>query len=315
MKKLLKYFRSVRWINFILRKSIKGTWSLMNKIYTFSSDHLILSGVEKIYLPNNQYFKIFSEGDDFIPNQVYWKGYKGYEESVNIFYNLSLYSKTIIDIGANIGYYSLVAAAANPQTQIYAFEPVERVFRRFEKQIKINNFTNIQSEKTVISNYNGEITFYVPTGNEMSLASSVKKGWVTNVSEELVNCVSLDSYSNSKKTGKIDLIKIDCELHEYEILQGMSEIMKNDSPAILMEVMMPDKMELSNPISDYDYLNIQTLMKMHGYIIYFINNEVLVKVDKFEYNPFERNYLFVKFNSENTVIQISEFIKEYFKQS
>jgi FkbM family methyltransferase len=296
----------------MLRKTVKGIWYIAGKLYKTASDHLILSGTEKFCLPNNNSFKIFSRGDDFIPNQVFWKGYKGYEESIEVFYYFSLHSKTIIDIGANIGYFSLVAASANPESVIYAFEPVDRIFQRFEKQIKINNFKNIQNEKIAVSDHDGEIIFYIPKGDAMDLASSAKKGWVSKVNEELLECITLDSYSISKKTGKIDLVKIDCEFHEYEILQGMVKILENDGPAILMEVLMPQAGKLIDNFVDGGFLKIESLMKKLGYFSYLIYKQLIIKTPKLEYNPYDRNYLFVKYDSENTVTQLNEFIQSYF---
>lgn len=312
MKRILKYIRSVFWINFILRKTVKGLWYIAAKLYKTASDHLILSGTEKICLPNNNSFKIFSKGDDFIPNQVFWKGYKGYEVSIEVFYYFSLYSKTIIDIGANIGYFSLVAASANPESVIYAFEPVDRVFKRLEKQIEINNFQNILAEKTAISDHDGEILFYIPVGSEMSLASTAKKGWVKETYKEILNCVTLDSYAKNNKLESIDLIKIDCEFHEFEILQGMSEILTKNNPVLLVEILLPEAEETINYFTDDSYLKIETYLKNLGYYSYLINKEMLIKTEKLEHNPFDRNYLFVKFDSKKTVSLLKDFVQTYY---
>jgi hypothetical protein len=67
---------------------------------------------------NNEKVKLFSKGDDLIPPQVSWKGYDGYEYSIIPFSYLSLKSNVIINIGANIGYFSLIASASNSKAKI-----------------------------------------------------------------------------------------------------------------------------------------------------------------------------------------------------
>jgi FkbM family methyltransferase len=314
MKQILKFIRSISLLNWCFRRIIKWNYSIAKKLFKFNSEHLIMSGTENIKLPNGSQFKIFSKGDDFIPNQLFWHGYNGYEKSIEVFYQISLFSSIIIDIGANIGYYSLVAAAANPKSKVYAFEPVDRIRKRFEKQIEINKFQNIYIDKRVVSNYNGEIPFFIPIGNNMVFAASVKKGWVSQVEEEILDCITLDSYFINNNFGKIDLVKMDCEFHEFEILQGMKDIIKNDEPAILMEVLMPEADGVKGLIENSCYVEtLEQLIKEFGYFPYLIYQGALMKISKLEYNKFDRNYLFVKFNSNKTFNLIPEFVEEYIK--
>lgn len=133
MKMLLKKIKYLIFINQSVRFLILSVWKISLKLHNIFTIHWPVTGVFKVKLPKGEIFKIYSKGDDFIPTQVYWKGYSGYEYSIIPFYYLSKESNTIIDIGAHIGYYSIVASASNINSKIYAFEPVERIVNRFEK--------------------------------------------------------------------------------------------------------------------------------------------------------------------------------------
>ncbi len=292
IKNSIKKLRSLVIINIIIRIIIKGVLKLKLTIPDNVLQHFSVSGIVKINLPNNKKLKLFSKGDDYIPSRVFWYGYDGYEYSIIPFYYLSKKAKVIVDIGANIGYYSLVGAAANKQAKVYAFEPVPRIANRFRKQIAINEFFNIAIEEKVVGDVNTEVSFYIPVGNTMALAASTKKGWVSETEEVKVKSVTLDSFKKEKKIGNIDLIKMDCEFHELEVLKGMDNILKTDKPDILMEVLFPEAEGVKGHFENKQYLAIEKIMKENGYLFYIITKEKLIKVDTLVYNRIDRNYLF-----------------------
>lgn len=63
------------------------------------------------------------------------------------------------DIGANTGVYSLLSKSLNPKAKIYAFEPVQRTFKRLEQNIAINNF-DVTTEQIALSDKSGKQIFY-----------------------------------------------------------------------------------------------------------------------------------------------------------
>ena len=289
MKQLLKNIRAIPFVNLLMRILIKLLISLGVKIDT---THFIVSGIVKIKLPENESLKLFSKNEDYIPSQVYWKGYLGYEYSVAPFYYLSKNANTIIDIGANIGYYSLVASASNPESKVFAFEPVKRIVHRFEKQIRINNFKNIKIEEHIIGDKNDNVKFYIPKGDTMALAASTKKGWVKDVEEVSVASSTLDEYKTKNKLKTIDLIKMDCEFHELEVLQGMNEILRKDKPIILMEILFPESDAVKGHFNYDQSSEIENIMLENKYYFYLIKQNSIERVDKLIYNKTDRNYLF-----------------------
>ena len=235
------------------------------------SVHWPISGIISIKLPDGERMKLFSEGDDFIPTQAFWKGFGGYEgNSEYLFYTLAKNSQSIIDVGANIGYYTLIAAIANKNSKVYAFEPVGKIYDRLLKQIKINRLNNIIAETLVVSNNCEPIKLYIPELQGISNAASTKKGWVTKTKEEILPAVTLDQYKIQQRIPKIDLIKMDCEFHEKEVLEGMSEILKKDKPLIFAEVLFYESKGVKGHFDYSQAKEIEAILKKNGYYFYLI---------------------------------------------
>lgn len=295
MKRTLKKIRSIPLINSILRNTVKG----LNKVgFKINTAHITVSGTVKIKLPDNKSIKLFSEGNDYIPSVTYWNGYDGYERAIAPFYQLASKSNIVIDIGANIGYFSLIAKAANPRSDVFAFEPVPRIANRLKLQNKINHF-NIHIQEEVVGDSNEKVKFYIPKGNMMSLAASTKKGWVSDVDEVEVSSTTLDSFKTSNNINKIDLVKMDCEFHELEVLKGMKTILKEDSPIIMSEILFPGHHGVGEEDTLNQYLEIEKLMSENNYFFYQVKNGYLLRVEKLIPNDIDRNYIFSTKKSSN----------------
>lgn len=289
----VKGIRSIVFINAMVRNMIKLQSRVNQKFVNFFSIHWPVSGVIKFSLPNGKKVKMFSRCDDFIATQVFWKGYKGYEgPSAEIFYYLSLKSQCIIDIGANVGFFSLIAGGANDSALIYAFEPVMKIYERLKTNTHINNYSNIISVNCAAGNSNDSVKFYIPKGKGIALAGSTKKGWAVETEEVMVPSITLDTYKKNSGILKIELIKLDSEFNEASVLSGMKGILKEDKPVILMEVLFPEGEGQKGHFELCVHLEVERIMKENGYFFYLISQDALIRVDRLEYNPDERNYVF-----------------------
>jgi FkbM family methyltransferase len=237
---------------------------------------------------NNKKFKFLSEGGT-IENEIFWKGiHNSWEpETIWIWEKLSRISHCIIDIGANTGLYSLVSETVNLACIIYAFEPAQNTFEKLKINVAINNY-KISAHKLALSNNDGYSTFYepvMPHQTSASLSARMLKEnpdnrWVIN--ECIVQTETLDNFAKSKDLKKIDLIKIDVELHEPEVFEGMTGILKTHRPYLVFEVLTDDVADRLNLIlSGLDY-------QIYGFAK--INNKYwLNKVDKLD-GPIGNNW-------------------------
>lgn len=149
--------------------------------------------------------------------------------------------KTVVDIGANIGLYSLLAKTFNPCAEVYAFEPLP-VFRNdLLSNCALNKF-NIHVEEVALSNFSGQAKFYVPKeyGGNLYSSSLSKQHYFNHQSTEPIEMnvavTSFDALSKKKLFTSVDLVKIDAEGHDFEVLEGMQDTIMKNQPDFLIEI-------------------------------------------------------------------------------
>ncbi len=131
-----------------------------------------------------------------LENELFWNNIDGWEkESLKCWINLAIKSNTIFDIGANTGVYSLLAKAVNPDSQVYAFEPIKRVFEKLEKNIQLNSY-NIKTYCIAISEKTGTSVIWDYKSEHEYAASLVKP---SNSNDDIydfyeVTTISLDDF-------------------------------------------------------------------------------------------------------------------------
>jgi len=97
-----------------------------------------------------------------------------------------------------------------------------------------------------VSNINGKLIFHDYENEFQSSASLDKRMSRNNTDDSIeyeVNTIKLDTYVKNNNISHIDLIKIDVELHEPEVIEGMYNILKDFRPFLLIEVLLPDVAE------------------------------------------------------------------------
>ena len=137
-----------------------------------------------------------------------------------------------LDVGANIGYYSMVAAARG--ARVYAFEPVRKLFEALLGNVALNPGFNVSAHSIALAHYTRPTTFFVVNDPENQGLSSL------NESPEAVAITipaqSLDDFVQEQKVQRIDLMKVDVEGAEEQVFQGGTEVLGNDvAPDIIFE--------------------------------------------------------------------------------
>ena len=163
-------------------------------------------------------------------------------------------SEIFIDIGANIGFYSI--SFSNKFEKIYSFEPNKRNFQVLKKNIKTNNLNNIkifnfglgekEEELLGISNTKGELFqtsgFALSKSNIKGERVSIKKG------DDLVQI------KNKKIT-----IKIDVEGFELFVLKGLEKTLKNNFCILQIEIWDKNNIETHKFLNSLNYKAINSI--------------------------------------------------------
>ena len=191
-----------------------------------------------------------------------------------------------IDIGANIGLYSLTASQSVKKSgKVIAFEPFLNNYKLFKNNIAFNGFTNIIVENQAISDSNKQITlFYNTKDDNLGMASSYLSEYTHS---EMINAISLDQYVADHKIAAVDFVKIDIEGGEYIALIGMKNILSNCNPILLIE--MDEGILSSTPYRKEDIIG---YLNGFGYEMFYIDDHG--KLSSIEVNKNRKNYIFIK---------------------
>lgn len=202
--------------------------------------HLHRVGTVSCALPNGRVLKLWSRGDDWVSNQVYWKGLAGYEpETVSIFLKLASSAAVTFDVGAYVGFYTVLAAHANPSGRVYAFEPHPGAYQRLLRNVQLNRLSNVECIQAAVGEAEGTADLYclpggLPTSSSLSLDFMRPHGTAQGVR---VKVVALDEIVRERSIARVDLLKIDTESTEPQVLQGMLGTLQRDRPSIICEVL------------------------------------------------------------------------------
>lgn len=141
------------------------------------------------------------------------------------------------DIGANVGFFSLLAArSVGPSGRVIAFEPVPGIARTLQANVQLNRFANIEVLTTAVGAESGHVPLHVtrhPGG--ATIVASVPTDEVAEVVETEV--VTIDALL---ATGRVntppDVVKIDVEGNELDCLLGMGDTISTHHPVLLIEL-------------------------------------------------------------------------------
>src|SRR3972149_8762994 len=194
--------------NFFIQKEKLGY--LMSRIFPFFYNSLLTMGESLRYdvFAVNSYDLFFcrkSTADLHIISD-------SYEFNVRIlFEELAKKSQFIVDIGANVGKYAVVAGRVNPSAEVYAFEPAAENLKILKKNKELNKSHNLIISPIAISKDQRKMRLYEGLGTG---GASLK---VKSSRFDEVDVSSLDNLFRGKI---IDLIKIDTEGSELDVIFG-----------------------------------------------------------------------------------------------
>jgi FkbM family methyltransferase len=142
---------------------------------------------------------------------------------------------TIVDAGANVGYYTLIASRlVGEKGKVYAFEPEPASFALLQKNVRLNGLTNVVLEQKALSNRKGLLKLFIADENKGD--HRIYQPYGESRPSVDVEAVRLDEYFNGQNR-RVDVVKIDTQGAEGLILEGMTGLLEGraDGPTVFME--------------------------------------------------------------------------------
>ncbi len=174
----------------------------------------------------------YLSNDEFIGKRVALRKYEQYETEV-MMKNIDE-GDVVVDVGANIGYYSvLVAEKVGPKGRVFAIEPEEKNFEILKKNIETNKFRNVKLIKAGAGVRNEERILEVSQNNygDHRVGSQISDVRCQEKERQRVKIIRLDDVIEDK----VDLLKIDTQGFEPYVIEGSKRIIEEDRPEIFLE--------------------------------------------------------------------------------
>lgn len=231
-------------LNHLKKKNFKLKY--FKAFYNKIKNRLIVNYLKKRYgnrlslkparINNYDMFVFVNEG---IGRQIF--GLKKYEQTDTKFLKKIIQKDWIsFDIGANIGYYTLLLARLSSRGQVHVFEPSNLPYCLLNLNISINKLENVSTNMIAFANRNGCENFNITQDSGFSSFKDTKRMEICKIVK--VKTKTLDSYVLENNIKKIDFMKMDVEGAEKLVLKGAQKTLRKLKPKLLMIEICPENL-------------------------------------------------------------------------
>lgn len=226
---------------------------------------IIIFNIDYIYIMS--YIKKYLYGDIVFLNSeqssLLFKDSDTYQEYINDY--LKKYYKSnsnIIDVGSNVGIFTISFAKIANNCNIHSFEAVTKTRKLLKETVKINNLKNVTMYDFGLGDKDELININIDESNLGNSSiihnfNSMDKNDSSN-GKELIQIKKLDDL-NIKN---ISFIKIDIQEYEYQFLIGAKNTLINNNVVIIIEIPTRNKYEINI------HNKCVELLKSYGYKYY-----------------------------------------------
>jgi FkbM family methyltransferase len=192
---------------------------------------------------------------------------------------------TFLDVGANIGWYSLHAAAMYPGLRVVAVEPVPHTHAELRRNVELNDAA-VELVEAGLSDAPGEIQIYVTTTLTGAASAAPSRDYP---GQEPVTCAmtTLDALADELDL-RLDVVKADVEGGELKVLQGGMATIERDRPAIMLEML-----RIHAAPFGYHPNDIIDLLGGLGYDCYASSDDGVRPFERMDEQTVETNFFFL----------------------
>jgi len=208
----------------------------------------------------------YLDPNDFVAQEAYAKTISYDPTTTILLKKLLKKGMNVINIGANIGYFTLLAAReVGTEGKVFSFEPFPNSVSLLKQNIDVNKYKNIEVIEMAVSNKSGTVKLSIENSSLFHIISE-------KILEELdtidVNVTSIDQFLSERNT-KIDFMIIDAEGSEPFILDGMKKTLDSMPNMEILIEYNPHTLKLSGS----DGKTLLKKIKDLGFTINLINEE------------------------------------------
>lgn len=154
-------------------------------------------------------------------------------------------SSNVIDIGANIGYYSVLFASIASSGSVYSFEPSPKCISYLKNVAR--DFPNLRVIDLAVSDREGVVGFEESANLPLS---RIRED--TDAAPLRVRATTLDRWA-AREGIRIDFIKVDVEGHDLQVIRGSRRTIERDRPTIMFEaIAKSQRKEIMNFFNEMD---------------------------------------------------------------
>ena len=257
----------------------------------------------KITKTHESFIKMVLDDQDIrsVPFSVLANGYYEPFQS-DLLVELGKNSNHFLDIGSNMGFYSLALSAENPNLRVEAFEPQPKVFANLAANVDLNHFSaQIKLHNTGLGDEKDALTMYIPkftgTGGGSFKNLHADEGEAIQIK---VPVNILDEVLKAQP----DLIKIDVEGCEFNVILGAEKIIQLAKPTIMVEL-------LRKWMKPFGHTPQMFLARMfdENYKCYAISAGFLVEIFEINEDTLETNFIFVHGKQEKHNMILNRYAK------
>jgi FkbM family methyltransferase len=191
--------------------------------------------VVRAQMPDGKVLKLASANRNYLSFELFWRGTEYYEPITTlVLQELVRPGDTFMDVGANIGFYSLILSANRPGLQVIAFEPNPKAHGLLKANAAANQLCQIVCAPLAISDTTGTALLHLSASD---MSASLRRDFDFHPTDTVeVRTTTLDNYLLHARTQGRLAIKVDVEGHEAAFFRGARRTLASLQPDIVAEV-------------------------------------------------------------------------------